>query len=405
MSHRTATTIEDKDGIATNTTRYSYSSAIGTDDDDDDNGNDNDNDNSDGMMMMEGQGGVESHGSTIPTGARGNNNNNNPHQTTTTTLHQIAHVLRISTNMEAVSYEQLERIRTTHDRFAEGSQFSFTYNTLLLVSSVLAGLGLCNNSSTTIIASMLVSPLMGPVVAMAYGATVHDWKLVCTSLRTELLSLLVCIFIGAIIGVTCGMWSDLANAWPTPEMIFRSTWQELFISMPVAFFSGLAVAVSLVNGNSTDSEPASGLVGVAISASLLPPAVNAGILWVAYGFFEKNLLKPITVEDTTGTRDGMMGGQGSGTTTTTTAAMMEYHPTSTYQAYQFETFEQLKEHFQIGGAISLLLTITNVLLIIISSMVMFRLKEVRIRRKYIQKSGVFFFPLQIFFFFPTNQPP
>jgi uncharacterized membrane protein len=55
-----------------------------------------------------------------------------------------------------------------HDQFADGVEFSFNYNILLLVASILAGLGLVSNSSANIIASMLVSPIMGPVVGLAY---------------------------------------------------------------------------------------------------------------------------------------------------------------------------------------------------------------------------------------------
>ena len=45
------------------------------------------------------------------------------------------------------------------------------------------------------------------------------------------------------------------------------------MGLVVAVFSGVGVALSVL-GNNTSS-----LVGVAISASLLPPAVNAGMCW------------------------------------------------------------------------------------------------------------------------------
>lgn len=57
--------------------------------------------------------------------------------------------------------EQIERIRVIHDRFVEGAMFSFNYNTLIFVASIVAGLGLMANSAAAVIASMLVSPLMG----------------------------------------------------------------------------------------------------------------------------------------------------------------------------------------------------------------------------------------------------
>jgi uncharacterized membrane protein len=95
-------------------------------------------------------------------------------------------------------------MRHSADRFADGVEFSFNYNTLLLVASILAGLGLVSNSSATIIASMLVSPIMGPVVWLAYGTTICDWNMVKRFIRTECYSLIFCILVGAVIGAITG---------------------------------------------------------------------------------------------------------------------------------------------------------------------------------------------------------
>ena len=75
-------------------------------------------------------------------------------------LRDWAKVVQLSSRFSEVSTEQLERVKIMHDRFAEGAEFSFNYNTLLVVASILAGLGLVSNSAATIIASMLVSPIM-----------------------------------------------------------------------------------------------------------------------------------------------------------------------------------------------------------------------------------------------------
>ncbi len=58
----------------------------------------------------------------------------------------------------------------------------------------------------------------------------------------------------------------MASSWPTSEMYSRSTRHGFLAGMPIAFFSGMGVALSVLDDN------ASSLVGVAISASLLPPA-------------------------------------------------------------------------------------------------------------------------------------
>lgn len=73
-------------------------------------------------------------------------------------LHDVAHVLRRSSvTIAGVTQEQISRVKQMHDTFAEGAEMNFNYNTLLLVASVLAGLGLAAGSTTTVIASMLVS--------------------------------------------------------------------------------------------------------------------------------------------------------------------------------------------------------------------------------------------------------
>jgi len=196
--------------------------------------------------------------------------------------------------------------------------FSFNFNVLLLVSSILAALGLVADNGTTIIAAMLVSPLMGPVVGLAYGTSICDWKLVRRSLRNECISLCFCIVIGVVIGGITGNISWIEDDWPTNEMKSRCLMGNVIISLPVAFVSGLGVAVSLFD------DQMSSLVGVAISASLLPPAVNSGVILVGRAF----------------TREG------------NAATVLQYSLTS------------------------LSLTISNIILIWISSMLLFRIKEV-----------------------------
>lgn len=66
----------------------------------------------------------------------------------------------------SITPEQLDRVRKMHKGIRQATRFCFNYNTLLLVASVLAALGLVSNSTATVIASMLVSPLMGPVIGL-----------------------------------------------------------------------------------------------------------------------------------------------------------------------------------------------------------------------------------------------
>eukprot|EP00970_Alexandrium_tamarense_P011498 scaffold2510_cov215-Alexandrium_tamarense.AAC.4 len=240
-------------------------------------------------------------------------------------LRDLKKVIERDDRYEEVTAEQIKRVKAMHDSFYNGAVMNFNYNTLLLVASVLAGLGLVTNSTATIIASMLVSPIMGPVVAIAYGWSIWDRKMVRLAWTNELLSLLFCVFIGAVIGAITGTTS-LVDNWPTDEMAVRCTMSNFYVGIPIAFFSGLGVAVSLLD-DQTNS-----LVGVAISASLLPPAVNCGVVWVAYAFYS--------------------------------AGFFDEHDHFTWKEYRK------------FGWTSLGLTLVNIAMIWISSMIMFRLKEV-----------------------------
>lgn len=223
-----------------------------------------------------------------------------------------------SYDLTEVTIEDIERVKLMHDRFIGDAQFNFNYSTLLLIASVIAAVGLGSDSTASVIASMLVSPLMGPVTAISYGISIGDYKMVRMGAVTEVVSLLACILVGSIT-VAFMLPFDVSDEWPSKNMTDRGTLENFWCGIPIAFFSGLGVAVGLLDSQTNS------LVGVAISASLLPPAVNAGMLWV------------IAAHDDYRTEEG--------------------------------------HNYAVQGTISLGLTVMNIVVIIIASMIMFRLKE------------------------------
>ena len=76
-----------------------------------------------------------------------------------------------------------------HDSISENAEFNFNYVCLLIVASIVAALGLMTNSSTTVISSMLLSPIMGPVIGMSYGLVIWDIDLIKKSAKVELISI------------------------------------------------------------------------------------------------------------------------------------------------------------------------------------------------------------------------
>ena len=167
------------------------------------------------------------------------------------------------------------------------------------------------NSSVVLVASMLVSPLMGPILAIVFGTAVRNRKLCRIGIKREIYCLLICVLCGFIFGCifvvkfnrSRGLLAiTTADNWPTVEMSSRTGWSCLVVGLALAVPSGVGVAISVLGGNSGS------MVGVAISASLLPPAVNTGLYWamalMSYGFEDSLLQNDLNTTDHTKVDNG-----------------------------------------------------------------------------------------------------
>lgn len=157
----------------------------------------------------------------------------------------------------------------------KGATITFDYVTMLITAAIIAAFGLIEDSSVNLIASMLVSPLMGPILAAVFGTVVKDRNLTWLGFRNEAIAIGLVLTSGFIFGLIASATNE---AWGlgegiTSEMLARCQPHSLKLGVAIALPSGAAVAVAIL------AENGGGLVGVAISASLLPPSVNAGIMW------------------------------------------------------------------------------------------------------------------------------
>eukprot|EP00756_Hemistasia_phaeocysticola_P048416 Hpha_TRINITY_DN22841_c0_g1::TRINITY_DN22841_c0_g1_i1::g.84331::m.84331 len=174
-----------------------------------------------------------------------------------------------------VDYTTAVTLRRSVD---DGARLSWNYMFMVSIAALVAGLGLGTDSAVAVVASMLISPIMGPILGSVLGALRGDWKTFLVATGVELLSIFACVVWGFIIAlcfVSAPARASFYYLWPTGQMSDRSVSYGLVIGVLIAVPSGAGVALSLLNAN------ANSLVGVAISASLLPPAVNAGMY---YGF-------------------------------------------------------------------------------------------------------------------------
>ncbi len=153
----------------------------------------------------------------------------------------------------------------------QGAKVGGTNLWVLFFAILIASIGLNVNSTAVIIGAMLISPLMGPIIAVGYGVATNDADLIKTSLR----NLGMFVAISLITSVLYFKLSPLSLA--HSELLARTTptlWDVL-----IAFFGGAAGIIALTRKHASPVIP-----GVAISTALMPPLCTAG-----YGLASGNL--------------------------------------------------------------------------------------------------------------------
>ncbi|PSB13803.1 TIGR00341 family protein [filamentous cyanobacterium CCP1] len=141
---------------------------------------------------------------------------------------------------------------------------SIPYYVLLSLSVVIATLGLLANSAATIIGAMIVAPLMGPILGMAFSMIMSNRRLLRRSTLALVTGALMSIAIGAMICQLVGIETL------TPEITARTS--PNLLDLGVALAAGGAGAFAFSRRDIADALP-----GVAIAVALVPPLSVIGI--------------------------------------------------------------------------------------------------------------------------------
>ena len=166
---------------------------------------------------------------------------------------------------------QLDRPRRLQlfERIHDSSQWNFDFIALISLSTLIATLGLLQNSAAVVIGAMLVAPLMTPLLGIGLAITQGNLVLGKMSARTVGLGFLSSFVIGLLTAVlTPG--SSL-----TEQIMARGS--PGVVDLLVAFFSGMAAAYAIGRPNLLSALP-----GVAIAAALVPPVASSAA-GVAHG--------------------------------------------------------------------------------------------------------------------------
>ena len=160
--------------------------------------------------------------------------------------------------------EDLHKHREVYDRVSKSVRLSSTEIALVIISTIIAAIGLLEGNQVVIIGAMVIAPLLKPNMALGVATTFGDLSLAIRTVKVGLteicISLLLSILLGVLVPVNLEM----------PEIAMRT-----MVNLPdvaLAFASGVAGAISLTVGEQ------SAVVGVMVSVALLPPLVVLGML-------------------------------------------------------------------------------------------------------------------------------
>ncbi len=160
----------------------------------------------------------------------------------------------------------------------ESARFSSIFAILMVLSTLLATVGLFQNSAPVIIGAMVLAPLMSPIISLSMGAIRAEKELLTNSIKTLAFGIIIALLFSSLFTLLTPLNSI------TNEMQGRL--HPNILDLMVAIFSGIAGAYA-----NAKSEVAKSLAGVAIAVALVPPlsVTGIGIGWgnteIIYGSF------------------------------------------------------------------------------------------------------------------------
>ena len=141
---------------------------------------------------------------------------------------------------------------------------------LVILSVFMATIGVLQNNVAIIIGSMLIAPVLYPIMGIAMGIVMANGQLIYRSLGTLAKSMIV--------GLAAAIIVTLLQYTPGSGNVFEATSEILLRVHPslsdvaIAVFAGLAASLAMVKPQLSETLP-----GVAISVALVPPLAVFGV--------------------------------------------------------------------------------------------------------------------------------
>jgi uncharacterized hydrophobic protein (TIGR00271 family) len=159
------------------------------------------------------------------------------------------------------------------DRIQSNARWNLDFMLLMGLATIIAALGLLDDSPAVIIGAMLIAPLMTPLLGLGLAISQSNQQLARVTLKAAILGFVTAYVMALIVGLLAPEFHQ-----STTEMAARD-WPQL-LDLFIAGAAGFAAAYA-------SSRPGllAALPGVAIAAALVPPIATSGLA-VAIGSFD-----------------------------------------------------------------------------------------------------------------------
>ena len=166
-----------------------------------------------------------------------------------------------TTVSEAASTATREEL---YQNVSKGARLDNNFLLLVMLSTLVASIGLIMDNTAAVIGAMVIAPLLGPNIALALGTALGDKALMWQAMKSNLAGLTLALSLAMFIGL---LWP---SGLQSQELASRT--DVGLDSVVLALASGAAAILSLTTGLS------SVLVGVMVAVALLPPTATLGLM-------------------------------------------------------------------------------------------------------------------------------
>ena len=151
-----------------------------------------------------------------------------------------------------------------YSTIASGGRPTMTFYAYAVLATLVASVGLLTDSVAVVIGAMVIAPLLGPLLALAFGATLGDAALI----RLAALTATSGIALALVLSLLAGLVFPL-------NVETREITSRLGVGLDgllIAIASGAAGALAASRGTP------GALVGVMVAVAILPPTVVVGLM-------------------------------------------------------------------------------------------------------------------------------